>query len=330
LFPAVPRSHDDDHTGYQSTHIGLIYNQGDDPHKAIPPAASLAGGAALLVDRVLVGWLRILRLGGNMRAESLIEAIDGVSRLVVLSPHLDDAVLSCGALMNHARKDMPVTVVTFFTEGGAPPYTLSARCYLRQTRAYDANKLYLARRAEDQAVLEGAAIGYLHAGLTEALFRRRTGPLLNRLPWAGRLVPELSHIYPTYRLHIIRGHISPHDINTLRYILDTIDQLSLQSSTLFLAPLAVGGHVDHMLVRTAAELSQKRVAYYSDFPYNMRYRTDPYFSQRNTLAQATWSHEITTKLALIRAYRTQVDALFPGGEIPAVPEVYMLPDPVDP
>ena len=263
-----------------------------------------------------------------MRTESLIEAIDGVSRLVVLSPHLDDAVLSCGALMNHARKDMAVTVVTFFTEGGAPPYTLSARRYLRQTGAYDANKLYLARRAEDQAVLEGAAIGYLHAGLTEALFRHRTRPRLGQLPWAGRLIPELSHIYPIYRLHITHGQISPHDTSTLRCILDTINQLSLNSSTLFLAPLAVGGHVDHMLVRTAAELSRKRVVYYSDFPYNMRYRADPSFVQRNALSQATWSHEVAAKLAFIRAYRTQVDALFPGGEIPAMPEVYLLPDPV--
>jgi LmbE family N-acetylglucosaminyl deacetylase len=260
-----------------------------------------------------------------MRAEPLIETMDRAARLVVLSPHLDDAVMSCGALINYARRDMPVTVATFFTEGGAPPYTLSARSYLRQTRAHDADRLYLARRAEDRAVLEGAAISYLHAGLTEALFRRRTRPLLSRFPWAGRLVPELSHIYPTYRLHVIRGHISPHDTSTLRRILDSIHQLSLKSSTLFLAPLAVGGHVDHILVRTAAELSWKQVAYYSDFPYNMRYRVDPSFVQRNALVQTTWSHDLVAKLALIRGYRTQVGAIFPGGEIPVVPEVYLLP-----
>jgi LmbE family N-acetylglucosaminyl deacetylase len=263
-----------------------------------------------------------------MRAELLIKAFHGVSHLVVLSPHLDDAVLSCGALMNYARKDMSVTVATFFTEGGAPPYTISARCYLRQTRCSDANKLYLARRSEDRAVLEGVTISYLHVGLTEALFRRRTRPLLSRLPWAGRLIPELSHIYPTYRLHIIRGGISPHDASTLHRIHDAIDKLSLQSATLFLAPLAVGGHIDHILVRTGAELSQKRVAYYSDFPYNMRYHADPSFVQKNALVPTTWSRDLAVKLALIRAYRTQADTLFPGGEIPTVPEVYLLPDTV--
>jgi LmbE family N-acetylglucosaminyl deacetylase len=264
-------------------------------------------------------------LAGNIKTETtLTEAMAGVSRLIVLSPHLDDAVLSCGALMHHARKDIPVTVVTFFTEGGAPPYTLSAQSYLRQTRADDAASLYRARRAEDQAALEGAAMNYLHAGLTEALFRRRTRPLLGRLPLAERLIPELSHVYPTYRLHVIRGHISPHDAGTLRCIADAINHLSPSSSTLFLAPLAVGGHVDHVLVRTAAELSRARVAYYSDFPYNMRYRADASFVQRNALVQTAWSQDLAAKLALIRSYRTQVDALFPGGRIPVVPEVYLI------
>ena len=260
-----------------------------------------------------------------IEAEPLIEAIDGVSRLVVLSPHLDDAVLSCGALMNHARKETPITVVTFFTEGGAPPYTYSARSYLRHTRDRHANSLFLARRAEDQAVLEGTGISYVHAGLTEILFRRRTRPLLNRLPWASRLIPELSYLYPTYNLHVVRGGISVDDVSTIRRILDTIDHLPPTSSTLFLAPLGVGGHKDHIIVRTAAELSGQRVAYYSDFPYNIRYSVDPSFVQRNSLVQVTWSYGLAAKLPLIRTYRTQVNALFPGGKIPVVPEVYLLP-----
>jgi len=265
--------------------------------------------------------------GGEKQAEPLIEAIDSVSHLIVLSPHLDDAVLSCGALMNYARNETCVTAVTFFTEGSAPPYTYSARLYLRQTRNHHADGLFLARQAEDQAVLEGAGISYVHVGLTEILFRRRTRPLLHQLPWVSSLIPELSYLYPTYRLHVIRGGIPPDDVSTIRQICDTIDHLSAASSTLFLAPLAVGGHKDHMLVRTAAELSRKQVAYYSDFPYNLRYSVDLSFVQRNSLVQTTWSHDLAAKLPLIRRYRTQVDALFPGGKIPVVPEVYLLAGP---
>jgi len=261
-----------------------------------------------------------------MDAEPLLEAIDGVSDLIVLSPHLDDAVLSCGALMNHARKETPITVVTFFTQGCAPPYTYSTRSYLRQTGDRHASNLFHARRAEDQAVLQDLGINYVHVGLTEILFRRRAEPLLRRLPWASRLIPELSYLYPTYRFHVIRGGISPDDVGTIRSIIDVVDHLSRTSSALFFAPLGIGGHKDHVIVRTAAELSGKRVTYYSDFPYNMRYRIDQSFVQRNSLVQAAWSHDLDAKLPLIRSYRTQLDALFPDGKIPVVPEAYLLPE----
>lgn len=93
-----------------------------------------------------------------MPTEPLTEAREDVAHLLVLLPHLEDAVLSCGALMDHARKRMPVTVVTFFAEASVPPYMISARSYPRQTGADDAERLYRARRAEDWAFLEGPAI----------------------------------------------------------------------------------------------------------------------------------------------------------------------------
>lgn len=305
----------------------------DDPTAATATGLTLSGGGALANQRRgFSSWKVIGRRAGDcddrekyMESEPLIEAINGTSRLIVLSPHLDDAVLSCGALMNHVRTETSVTVVTFFTEGGEPPYTYGTRRYLHKTRNRHANSLFLARRAEDQAVLEGAGISYVHVGLKEILFRRRTQPLLNRFPWASRLIPELSYAYPTFHLHVLHGGIPPDDLSTIRRVLDTIDHLSLESSTLFLAPLGVGGHKDHILVRTAAELSRKRVAYYSDFPYNTWASVDLSFVQRNSLMQTTWSRDVAAKLPLIRAYRTQVDNLFPAGKIPVVPETYLLP-----
>ena len=261
-----------------------------------------------------------------MESEPLIDAIKGTSRLIVLSPHLDDAVLSCGALMNHARTETSVTVVTFFTEGSEPPYTYGARRYLHKCGKRDANSLFIARRAEDREVLEGVGISYVHVGLKEIFFRRRTRPLLNQFPWASRLIPELSYAYPTLHLHVLRGGISPDDLGTIRCILDTIDHLSLESSTLFLAPLGVGGHKDHVLVRTAAELSRKRVAYYSDFPYDTLYSVDLSFVQRNSLMQATWSPKMSPLSCRLYARTGHRSInLFSEGKIPVVPETYLLP-----
>jgi LmbE family N-acetylglucosaminyl deacetylase len=259
-----------------------------------------------------------------MPVNMLTEAIEQGVPLVVLSPHLDDAVLSCGALLSYAAGRTPVTVATLFTEAGPPPYTLSARRYLRQVGARDPRSLYHERRAEDRAALEPMGVTWVHAGLTEALYRLRPH---RGCPsrWA-RLLPELAHIYPIYQLNVISGRVAPADAVMLHRVQDVIQQLAGQGPKLVLAPLGVGGHVDHVLVRTAAERSRARVVYYSDFPYNQRHPGDPAFVRRNGLAEARWSPLIEAKPELIRAYRTQARALFHGGGIPVAPEVFYCPD----
>ena len=258
-----------------------------------------------------------------MPVNMLTEAIDQGMPLVVLSPHLDDAVLSCGALMIYAARRTPVTVATLFTEAGPPPCTLSARRYLRQVGARDAETLYRQRRSEDRAVLESMAVTWVHAGLTEAQYRHRNVAGSRR--WWSGLLPELAHIYPVYRVHVVSGRVAPADAGTLRQACEFIQRLACAGPALVLAPLGVGGHVDHVLVRTAAERSGARVVYYSDFPYNQRHRAEETFVRRNGLIEARWSRLTEAKAELIRAYQTQSRALFPGDRIPLVPEVFFFP-----
>jgi LmbE family N-acetylglucosaminyl deacetylase len=245
--------------------------------------------------------------------------------LIVLAPHLDDAALSCGALMLHAARHTSVTVATLFTEADQAPYTLSARRYLRQVGARSAPALYQQRRDEDRAALEPIGITCVHAGLTEALFRRRPYP--GRWPLAARLLPEFAHTYPVYRMHITSGRIAAADGGTLHEVCDVIQRLAGSGPNLVLAPLGVGGHVDHVLVRTAAERSGARVVYYSDFPYNQRDPVYNAFIQRKGLVEMRWVKLAEAKAELIRAYGTQVETLFQGGRIPLVPEVFFfVPD----
>ncbi|MFD3532437.1 PIG-L deacetylase family protein [Streptomyces sp. NPDC058664] len=249
--------------------------------------------------------------------------------VLVLSPHLDDAVLSCGGLLGWAGRRAPVTVATLFTEAAPPPYTLSARQYLKQIGADDAEELYAERRAEDRRALERLGVRLCHAGLVDGLFRRlpRSRYGTERL---ARFLPEVAHVYPTYRLHLSRGHVSPYDAGTLRAVGETVDAL-LPGPTggLLLAPLGVGGHADHVLVRTAAERSGRRVVYYSDFPYNRHASADPLFTGRHRLVARAWERGLDRKAELIREYRTQARALFPEGRVPRVPEVYLLPEAAD-
>jgi LmbE family N-acetylglucosaminyl deacetylase len=114
----------------------------------------------------------------HLRENALAGLIEQGRPVVVLSPHLDDAALWCGALMTYAVSRTSVTVVTFFTEPGQAPYTVSARRYLRQAGGRDADAVFSRLRARDRAALEPLGITCVHAGLTEALFRRRDATFL--------------------------------------------------------------------------------------------------------------------------------------------------------
>src|ERR1019366_2525021 len=165
----------------------------------------------------------------------------------------------------------------------------------------------------------------VHAGLTEAQYRHRNVAGSRR--WWSGLLPELAHIYPVYRVHVVSGRVAPADAGTLRQACEFIQRLACPGPALVLAPLGVGGHVDHVLVRTAAERSGARVVYYSDFPYNQRDPVYNAFIQRKGLVEMRWVKLAEAKAELIRAYGTQVETLFQGGRIPLVPEVFFfVPD----
>jgi LmbE family N-acetylglucosaminyl deacetylase len=238
--------------------------------------------------------------------------------VLFLSAHLDDAVLSCGALMAELAGRCPLTVATVFTEACPPPHTRAARSFLRQCGAPDAAGLFAARRAEDRAVVADLGAVPVHLGATDALFRRRSrglGPL-------GRALPELVHRYPTYRFDIARGRVSRGD----RHLVDALRAevavlvADLGAGVVF-APVGIGRHVDHLLSRRIAEGLAGPTVLYSDFPYDERGGTaDP----AAVAHRRPWTGpgDPATKAAAIRGYRTQAEALFPDGTIPARPETY--------
>jgi LmbE family N-acetylglucosaminyl deacetylase len=242
--------------------------------------------------------------------------------VLFLSAHLDDAILSCGGLISELSRRCPMTVATLFTEASAPPHTYAARSSLRQCRATDAASLYEARRAEDQDVLAQLGIDCVHLGATDALYRPREigNGLVTGL---GRHLPEVVHRYPTYRFDIAKGRVSRGDRNLIADLCTRVADLVVTiGPALVFSPVGVGRHVDHLVTRTTAERLQTGVVYYSDFPYDEQAQPDPGFLRQHRLLPWTWGRRIAEKHQLIRAYRTQVDALFPGGRITGKPETY--------
>jgi LmbE family N-acetylglucosaminyl deacetylase len=253
--------------------------------------------------------------------EGIARVLHDGAPAVVVSPHLDDAVLSSAALMRAMAGVAAVTVVTLFSAAAPPPHTRAARTFLRQCGASDADTLFAERRAEDVAVLGGLGVRHLHLDHPDALFRRRDDPS-GLLRFAGRLLPELDHRYPTFRFDVDLGRVSRGDRRLLDDLTTQVEELS--TDAVLFAPLGVGRHVDHLLARRAGE--RLGATLYADFPYTVR---DPAAEARVARGREpwTWTDGVAGKPSVIAGYRTQVGALFPDREIPVRPETYYAPGP---
>ena len=249
----------------------------------------------------------------------LRSALTAGARCLVLSPHLDDAVLSCGALLRELARRCEITVLTLFTEATDGPHGRAARSFLRQCAHPDAATLFRARRDEDRAVVEALGARPEHLGITDALFRRRELPAA--LAPVARLVPELAHRYPTYRFDIARGRVSRGD-RSLRADLATRLAARAGEADLLLCPLGVGRHVDHLLTRDLGLAWPGTVVWFSDLPYALEHAPDPAFVRRADLRPWSFDGGLDAKDSLVRGYTTQVDALFPSGVIPRLAETY--------
>lgn len=239
-----------------------------------------------------------------------------------LSPHLDDAVLSCGALIASQVGRRDITVLTVFTESSPGPHTRAALSFLRQCSARDAGSLYTARKREDIAVLSGLGVRFRHLGETDALFRRR-GKAIPGSTRIGNTLPELVHRYPTYRFDIALGRVSRGDSNLVDRLQATvIKEIEKVGAGLVFCPVGVGRHVDHLITRTVGERSAERPIFYSDFPYNQNQEPDPAFLRHRNLEIWNWSDGMEAKHQRIRQYVTQAPALFPDGRIPKAPETF--------
>jgi LmbE family N-acetylglucosaminyl deacetylase len=247
------------------------------------------------------------------------------SAAVILSPHLDDAVLSCGALLAHLVGKCPVTVVTVFTQAAPPPWSLPARLQLRAIGVTDVDDFYEERRAEDTKVLAEIGAAVVHLGLRDAMFRR-VGDTAGR-----HLLPGRWPAYPTFRFDIARGRVARSDAGLPADVGALVGKAVRQAGAgVLFAPLGVGRHVDHLITRQAshylpaAQHLKLRTVYYSDFPYSEKADPEPGFLRRAGLVPHQWLSGRAQNADRIAGYRTQFAGLFPQGSVPLRPETYWL------
>lgn len=226
-----------------------------------------------------------------------------------VSPHLDDAALSCGAVISYLKDKTKVTVISVCTEISPLPYTLSAKTFLRQCGFESAKRLFELRRQEDREVFQSIGVETRHLGLTDASWRKKEHlNFFERM--FGRLLPEFLHVYPTYRWHIISGRVSALDEETVSLLKRVLKkEIDNTKKVCVFCPMAIGGHVDHVLTRDCVTELFDECVVWSDFPYNS---TSKEFFLRGveTGEKYTFSSHKEQKEQLIRRYATQYEAMF--------------------
>ncbi len=233
-----------------------------------------------------------------------------------ISPHFDDAILSCGSLMHELSGKVPLTVINVFTAAHKGPYTISAKQFLKLSGFRNQGlELFATRAEEDRKALYWVHARIINLGLTADQFRLKPTP-----HFLGKIFPELNHIYPTYRWHVL-GRISKSD--NAEKILTTKLRNFQNPRAVFFIPMGIGGHVDHRIVRQVAQKLFSHLVLYSDFPYNVRchnYGCEELPWRRVELDFSSMNKK------LIGMYKTQIKGLFPQGKIPDHKEVYFHKD----
>lgn len=189
---------------------------------------------------------------------------------IYLSPHLDDAALSCGGLIAaQAARGLAVEIWTVCSgdppEGPLSPFAESLhRRWEGEPEAPGVSpgsrQVYAQRRAEDRLSCTRLGAASWHAGLCDCIYRRspRSGEFL----YASE--ESLSSTIHPDELSLVE------DLRSQLATRFALQQAASPDAVWLVCPLALGGHVDHRLVRAAAERLELPLLYYADFPYALK------------------------------------------------------------
>jgi LmbE family N-acetylglucosaminyl deacetylase len=234
-----------------------------------------------------------------MHIEDLSQIRGGYDH-IYLSPHLDDAALSCGgAIAAQRAAGQRVLVVTLCTASPAPDASFSALAQeFHHQWGLDPAEAVAARLREERQALNLLDADSYWAGMLDAIYR----------------YPEA---YSTRES--LFGVAAPDDplLPELRGFIRMLRE-RLPGATLY-APLGVGMHVDHQITYAAAlDTLGGEALFYEDLPYAVKpgaleqrlANVERRFTSRTIAIDATFAR----KLEAIKVYASQLEELFGGAD----------------
>jgi LmbE family N-acetylglucosaminyl deacetylase len=184
---------------------------------------------------------------------------------VFLSPHFDDAVLSCGGLIWEKTQSGDSVQICTICAGEIPAGSLSPFAAELHQRWKTGRDAVASRRDEDIVACEKIDADWCHLPVPDCIYRRSNEDYFNSV---GDSPPVQQSggdfLYPTQ--WSIFGRIHPADQDLIEELGERIRRI-LPAGARLVCPLAIGNHVDHQITRRIAELIGNAVWYYADFPY---------------------------------------------------------------
>jgi len=212
-------------------------------------------------------------------------------RHIYVSPHADDVALSCGGqIVSRAERGNDTLVLTMFTSDIPEGKRLSPE----EERAF-ADAINAERKSEDDAAWASIGVEVQHAGLPEALLRKK---------------------FPIAILGDGEDGITARVFDTL------CDYARLHPGAAFYFPAGIGSHIDHLACARAAmrlldDNVLERIFLYEDTPYGwlkfLRNRRYAALGRCVALGEETRATLFRQAGLTLRQYRNESDIPFPRG-----------------
>jgi LmbE family N-acetylglucosaminyl deacetylase len=232
-----------------------------------------------------------------------------------ISPHLDDAVFSCGGLIwEQTKQGKQVSIWTIFA-GDPPEGPLSDFAEILQIRWQGGRDAISRRRQEDNLACMQIGASCRHFPFPDCIYR-----WIHRLPDDLEVEQNMNPLgkteffYPSHES--LFGPIHSEEVGLAEPLSQLLAKL-LPEETELVCPLALGNHVDHQLTRAAVEKLERRTWFYADYPY----ATDS-LGQIEIMEKSGWRNQLfpiseggmKAWKEAVAAYRSQISSFWDGSE----------------
>ena len=219
--------------------------------------------------------------------------------ILVLSPHLDDAVLSLGGMMAHqVSQGRSVVVYNLFCAPYHGPLSPAAQ---RLHEGWgDPEDITALRLQEDRQALELIGAHQIIGDARDLIYRQ-----------------SLQGAWLYTNMEDIQGERNPEDNALVNTYFNKLSGMFSKEKFDFYTPLGIGGHIDHMLAfDIGARLHQAGyiVKFYEDLPYALREdylhaRTDN-LTDMQSVVELFPLEMLERKIEALHYYQSQIDSLF--------------------